>query len=615
MISRNTRGNQKALCAIPAFNLLLFTFLFASTVILKMLKAGSVGLHPKNIVCLLSRTVFQRYQEQVCGFPFVINKHNKHCLMSPLVSSKVKVLSHQWAAKPQNYLRKFANVASHSSSDVDLSRKIMLTPTIQGQLELYRRTVGESINIANRVAILFNIAKIVQKAEAQRLILAQELYDDSAYVDLLKGIALAINQCKSRHLANVMWALWKLEEEGDGLQQVCLNEILQRDVNGFNLTDICQIVGGCVHQGVKVAKIFESFQNAMLAGNVKGEELEDQHISGILTSYAKANFGSEQFFQFILGEVATRNMAVNNRTLSDIVWSFAKRGVNSESMFSLVEAEIIKRGTHSFHNISLLRILWAFLKRRKNGNSYLFKLIGNELLARVTFDNTLSNGDLASALSLLARGNVTHSKFFVIGETEILKRGISHFDSVDLVIILYSFAQMRRKPTNPNFIGNLEEELCQRNFSELREIHLAQILWSLAKLSNLESKLFNSVEPEVLKRLHNECKLSPEGVFMILRGLIETQRGSRELFEHLCSNLLKTDLSYLTESQLCEAAWCLSLAKVENEEAFSLMEKEILNRDKHHFKRHNRESLLKSFQRVGRGSKILLNFLRAGKKF
>jgi len=544
-----------------------------------------------------------------------MNKHDKHCLISPLVTSKVQVLSHQWKIKSQTYLRKFANEASHSSSDVDLNRKIMSTPTIQGQLALYRRTVGESINISNRVAFLFSIAKIAQKAEAPRQIVAQELYDDSAYVDLLKGMGLAINQCNNRHLANVMWALSKLKEDGNGLQQVCFNEILQRDVNSFNLTEVCQIVAGCVPQGVKAAKIFESFQNAMLAGNVKGEELEDQHISGILTSYAKANFGSEQFFQFILGEIAARNVAVNDRTLSDIVWSFAKRGVNSESVFSLVGAEIVKRGTHSFHDIGLLRILWAFSKRR-NGNKHLLNLIGNELLARVTSDNTLSNGHLARALWLLAKGNVLHSKLiFVTCETEILKRGISHFDSLNLVFILYSFAWRRRKPTNPDFIRNLEEELCQRNFGELYDNHLAKILWSLAKLSNLESKLFDFVETEILKRLHNECNLSPTGLCMILRGLVETQRGSRELFERLCSNLLKTDLSYLTESQLCELAWCLSLAKVENEEAFSLMEKEILNQDKHHFKRHNRESLLKSFQRVGRGSQNLLNFLKSGKKF
>ena len=580
-----------------------------------MLKAGSVGFCKKNnIVCLLSRTVFQRYLVQVCSFQFVINKHDKHCLMSPLVTSKAQVLSHQWEIKSQTYLRNFANEASHSSSDVDLNRKIMSTPTIQGQLALYKRTVGESINISNRVTFLFNIAKIVQKAEAPKQIVAQELYDDSAYVDLLKGIGLAISQCNSRHLANVMWALWKLKEEPIGLQQVCFNEILQRDVNSFNLIEVCQIVAGCVPQGVKAAKIFESFQNAMLAGNVKGEELEDQHISGILTSYAKANFGSEQFFQFILEAIAARNMAVNDRTLSDIVWSFAKRGFNSESMFSLVGAEIVRRGTHSFHDIGLLRILWAFSKRR-NGNKHLFNLIGDELLARVASDNTLSNEHLASALWLLAKGNVRHSKFFVICETEILKRGVSHFGSLNLVFILYSFARTRRKPSNPDFIRNLEEELCQRNFSELDDNHLAQILWSLAQLSNLESKLFDFVETEVLKRLHNECNLSPTGVCMMLRGLVETQKGSRELFEHLSSNLLKTDLAYLTESQLCEAAWCLSLAKVENEEAFSLMEKAILNQDKHHFKRHNRESLLKSFQRVGRGSENLLNFLRSGKKF
>lgn len=495
-----------------------------------------------------------------------------------------------------------------SNEEVALNRKIMLTMTVQGQLELYS-SVQEVVNVVSKVAFLFNIAKIVERDVTQQEVLEYEREQskegkNTAYGNLLEGIAETIDSCQCRHLANIMWALGKIKDKDNNLIQVCKHEILRRDIFSFNFAEICQIVNGCTNLKVKEPELFANFQEAILSEKFNREELKDRHISGILMSYAKANSGSNELFDFFLREVASRNMVVSNRTLADIVWSFAKKGINSASMFSLVEAEIIRRGGHSFENVDLVKILWAF-SRGDKGNIKLFYLLDSELVSRGL--HTFRNVELVEVLWSFARRNVRNAKAFNVAETEILKRGVSGFKTHELVLILYSFVRVKRDSVSVDFIKNIEADLCLRNTNEFDLGHLGQMIWSLGRLNMSESNLFDTAEAELLKcSMHS---ISRAGKLMLIRGFIKAQRGSKELYQHLYSSISAKDLSNLTEAQICEFVWCFSLAKVDAGKLFDFLEKEILHREKYHFTKRQLNVIMKSFLRVGKGSKELLNFL------
>lgn len=562
-----------------------------------------------KVLPLLTRKEVPR--AMVLLVPLLRNTRSSYSTISPLSISEQRHGYHQkMIAVPQKFYSNLKSIVTHpSDAEVNQNRKIMLTTSVQGQLELYR-SVQESVNIVSKVAFLFNIAKIVARDQTQQEILKQEIEhfkqgNSSAYADLLESIAKTIDNCQCRHLANVVWALGKIKDKDNRLIQVCRSEILCRDILSLKFAEICQIVNGFANLGIKAPEVFGNFQEAILSEKLSSKELEDQHISGILMSYAKMNNGSEELFDYFLREVVSRNMAVNSRALADMVWSFAKKGIDSNSIFSLVEAEVIRRGASNFENVDMVKILWAFSTGGK-GNIQLFYLLDSELISRGL--NNFLDIELVEIIWSFARRNVTNAKILDVAEREILNRGVSGFRTHELVLILYSFVRAKRDGVNINFVKNIEAELCLRSTKEFDSGHLSQMIWSLGRLNMSESKLFEVAEAEVLKC--NMHKVPRAGKLMLIRGFIKAQRGSKQLYQSLYSSISAKDLSNLNEAQICEFVWCFSLANIQADKLFDFLEKEILNSTKYHFTSKQRSVILKSFLRAGKGSKALLNFLK-----
>ena len=530
---------------------------------------------------------------------------NAKCIYSTVSPSLIsgKQLQHVYCSTS------CAIAAEHpSDSEIALNRKIMLTTTVKGQLELYK-TVSDFVNVVNRVTLLFNIAKIIGKDGTQRQVLKQEkeLFKQgksSAYMDLLESIANTISHCQCRHLANVMWALGKIKEKDHRLHLVCKREILHHDMLRLNYAEICQIVNGCANLDIKAPEVFSRFQEVILAGKLRSKDLEDQSISGILLSYAKTNNGSKQFFDHFLKEIASRSMMISNRALADIVWSFAKKRIYADSLFNVVEGEIIRREPFDFQNADMVKILWAFSKADK-GSKQVFYLLESALDSRGM--DTFFNGELVEIVWSFAKRMVKNSKVFDLAEREILIRGVSGFRTHELVLFLYSFILAQREDVKVSFIKKIEAELCLRDANEFDIIALSQVIWSLARVNMSGSKLFDLAETEVFKI--NMQKGSLSGKFMLMRGFIKAQRGSNKLFQFLYSSILSRDLSDLTEAQICEFVWCFSLANVESGKLFDFLEKEILNKEKYHFTRKQLNVITKGFLRVGKGSKELFQFV------
>ena len=569
------------------------------------------GVHP---LLTLTRTQVLKAVCLVAPVPPLPLSKTERSVYSAIACSGKKRMYHQLKAVPQKSSRISSTFAfeddtcNPTDAEIKLNRRIMLTLTVEGQLQLYK-SVKTSVNNVNRVAFLFNIAKIIGKDRSQHHILEHEKElakhgKSSTYIDLLDNIADVLSRCHSRHLANVMWALGKINERDHRLHLVCKQEILQQNMSSFNYAEICQIVNGCANLQVKAPEIFSRFQDVILAGNLSSNHLEDPSISGILLSYAKTNSGDKKLFHHFLKEVVSRNIMISNRVIADIVWSFAKKRIFDDDLFNLVQSEIIQRGALDFNNADIVKILWAFSRAGK-GTKQLYYLFDSALVSRGL--KTFLSGELVETVWSFAKAKMKNAEVFDLSEKEILSRGIGRFRTHELVLFLYSFTFVQREDVNVSFVEKIEEELCLRNATEFDIGALCQVTWSLAKAGVTESKLFGVAEQQVLKC--DVQKMSNSEKLMVMRGFINAQKTSKELFQFLYSSISTPNLSNLTEAQICEFVWCFSRASVKVDSLFNFLEKEILNRQKYHFSRKQLNVLKKGFLRVGKESKELYKVL------
>ena len=191
-----------------------------------------------------------------------------------------------------------------------------------------------------------------------------------------------ISKCQPRELANLMRALGKIGEKEHKLVDECENEILSRDIVGFDNAGISQIVNGCANLNLRTSRIFGKLQEAILNDQLKIEDVDDRGLSGMLSSFCQIENGSLEMFNVVLREILSRDLSrVDIRCLAQIVLSFAVMKFQADELFDRIEAEILKRGTTDFRNADLFRILWAFATAEKGGKE-LFHVLDYELVAR-----------------------------------------------------------------------------------------------------------------------------------------------------------------------------------------------------------------------------------------
>ena len=89
-----------------------------------------------------------------------------------------------------------------------------------------------------------------------------------------------ISKCQPQNLANLMWALGKIEEKEHKLVEVCEKEILSRGIVAFNNAAVCQIVNGCANLNLRTSRIFGNVQEAILNVLLKIEDFKDRHFMG-----------------------------------------------------------------------------------------------------------------------------------------------------------------------------------------------------------------------------------------------------------------------------------------------------------------------------------------------
>ena len=503
----------------------------------------------------------------------------------------------------------FSSQPRPSENDVKINKEILSLKTVKEQFELFD-SIKSSVNIVNRATMLYSIAKITGRNRNQRLLLEQEKGKsrqalNSAYLELLDSISKDIAKCNPRVLANVMWALGKLEEKNHELVQVCEKAILSRGITSFNNLQIIQIVNGCVNLDFTTSEISSTLQESIHNGQLKLSNFDNHSLSVMLMLFAKSDGCAVELFDISLEEILSRDfLLMESGDLALFVWSFAKKELKADTLFDRVEEEILRRGTANLERRGLVQILWAFSKAKKGGEQ-LFDIMDNELAIRGVegFDNS----QLLQIVWSFATRDVTNAKVFDLIKKKVCDRGVGMFQMHELVLILYSFVFARRQDNK--LVEQIESFLLTRGVEQFDNGHLCQVAWSLGRARKSDSKMFDVIEECVFQRgLH---QFSKSQKVMLLRGYVEAKRGSRKLYEGLQVSFLKSSLSNLTATEIYLLACYFSEAEnntgplINTKQLFDTLEREILTKGKFFFKDQQLNTIKKRFQKVGKGTKEL----------
>lgn len=485
------------------------------------------------------------------------------------------------------------------SDEIQYNSLIMSAKTVEEQLALFE-SIKNSSSLVNRITVLFNIAKIIQRDKQQQQALDQEREkveqnQSSVYMELLESISRDISKCETRNLANVLWALGKIKEIDHQLVQICEKEIRSRGIKAFSPVDISQIVNGCCSLNLSSTEIFPKIQEAILDIQVKMCNFENRDLAAILIYFSKTNNGSIELFDAFLEEILSRDFSmIDSCHLAAFVWSFARKERTADTLFHRVEEVILRRGTSDLKNVEFIQILWAFRSMQKGGEQF-FSLMDSELAQRGL--KSFANYELLEIMWSFGKINVK-GQIFHLAKKEVSSRGVHKFMIHELVLMLYSFVSDLGHDIK--LVSEIERELCSRDVKQFCNHHLCQAAWALGQARRWESKLFDAIETEVLQRGVQE--LTMKNKCMLLRGFLEAKRGSREFFDLLVSSFSANDFSNLNRVAICEVAWCLSNVVADVESLFDVLEKEILTKGKRYFRQKEISFIKYSFRKVGKGS-------------
>jgi len=504
----------------------------------------------------------------------------------------------------------FSSQPRPSEDDIKINKEILSLKTVIEQFELFE-SIKSSVSIVNRATMLYNIAKITGRNGNQRRVLKQEKGKsrealNSAYLELLDSISKDITKCLPWDLANVMWALGKLEEKNHELVQVCERAILSRGITAFGDVGICQIVNGCIHLDLTASGIAFALQESICNGQLKISNFNNQLLAAMLLLFAKSDrCAVHGLFHILLEEILSRDfLLMASGDLALFVWSFAKKELKADTLFDRVEEEILRRGTANLERRGLVQILWAFSKAKKGGKQ-LFDIMDNELASSGV--EGFNNSALSQIVWSFATRDVTNAKVFYLVRDEVFTRDVCIFQVHQLVLILYSFVFARRQDNR--LVEEIESELLTRDVAQFDNGHLCQVVWSLGRARKWDSKMFDVIEQIVFQRGLHQFPKSQK--FMLLRGYVEAKRLTERLYEGLQVSFLKSSFSKLTAREIYILAWCFSEAEnntgplINAGQLFDTLEREILTRGKILFKGQQLNRIKKGFRKVGKGTKEL----------
>lgn len=412
--------------------------------------------------------------------------------------------------------------------ELELNKEILSRPTVKEQLEFYK-SWKDRASLTNRITMLHHMAKIVQKHRVQAHFLQKEKEkvlhgEECAYFEILDFIADNIHACKAQGLANVLWSLGKLKEHDHRIVKVCLQEILFHDVAFFYKAEVCQILNGLTELKVKDSPVFKRVEEAIVNGKIKIKRCENRQIAGILTSFIKMGYGSEDFFKMFEDEIVERGLIeFHNGELTQILRAFAIMDIPSDGLFKRAEEEILRRSPFKLRRTEMVVILRAFAMTDK-GSEKLFAACDYEIVTRRVTD--YYSLPLCWIIWAFATRRMTNFRVFKVAAREIYQRGLNNLENDELALCLFSYV-LSEIPCG-SFLKTLEAELTSRDLETFGSIQLCQVLWACAKAGLLNPKLLHDLKDKILQQIASQNEGSAT-----VEGFLGAFIGSQEQLHHL----------------------------------------------------------------------------------
>lgn len=426
-------------------------------------------------------------------------------------------LTRQYCEMPQFFIK-----------ERSLNEEILTKRGVLDQLEFHQHH-KDKLSLLNAITMLHSIAKITHKYSEQKEVLHIERDKrkqgrESSFMELLDFIAANISSCKAQGLANLMWALGRLEEKTHPLATICESEILSHDVSLFHLVEINQILTGCAALGLRESEIFERVEESILKEILRISLCETRQLTGILLAFSKVGCGSIDFYEHVEYEILRRGLkSFHNGQIAQFVYAFASKGIHDSALFEEVEEEIMRRSTVRLRRKEMVMILWAFATAGR-GREEMFCALGNEIADKRLKE--FYSARLIWAIWSFATRGIADSKFYKAIAREIYMRGLESLTNRELSLCMYSYA-LSEIPCG-GFMEKLETEVLARDLSQFTGNELAQVAWGYGKVGLTNPKLYDYLEESVLL-----IQVTKNQASMISEGFHYANMGSKELFSHL----------------------------------------------------------------------------------
>ena len=504
---------------------------------------------------------------------------------SPSSVSPKRYFHNNSAHWDNNLFTQTSNNAGHLE-EAALREVMAAMTTVPGLLETYKNFQNTAPMVQrNRVAVLYQLTKVVQKDQQQRAFLNSDKSQEgegSLFLNLLDQISKNISESREKDLADVMWSLGKLGV-GPGKERVlvntCVEEILSRDMTAFDAGTINQILTGLAALNLKKSQLWRKVENSMLSGEIQISDFRNDESVGSLWAFSKSGNGSSKLFELYREDIYLRDMSsFKDDELSQLIFSFAKKGVEAVKLYSHTEQEVMRKGLKNFCDMKVFLVLWAFANCKSDRSfQQLFHQFDRELVSHGV--QGFQNSDLSNLVWCFSKVGVHNAKVYDIVKDEILVRGLDNFHKY-LLQILWSFAVAKKK-SYFDFNEKAALEFLSIDIQNVRRKVLCEYAWCFGRIRITNDKVFQAIEGEFLRRKESHWKYMH--IKQLLTGFANTKTGSRAIWEFLEAATLKLDFSTLKTKEISSILWPFAVMKYKTPELYNAAEKEILARNESKF--------------------------------
>ena len=492
--------------------------------------------------------------------------------------------------------------------EATLSEVILAMNSVPEVLETYKNFQDTAPMVQrNRVTVLYHITNIIQKDELQKVSLNADKSPEgerSLFLDLIGQISKHISESSGRDLASIVWCLGRIGSspgKQHALVNICVKEILSRDITAFDTGAINQILTGLAALNIKKSKVWTKMQNGIITGEIQISDFNNQELIGSLGAFAKTGHGSPELFELYREEIYLRGIpSFSGAELSQLVFSFAKRGIEADKLFSHIEQEILRKGLDSFCDMKIFLVLWAFANS-KSARTYnkLFNQINKEIVSHGV--EGFKNSDLSNIVWCFSKVGVYNAKVYDIIKDEILVRGLDTFHRY-LLQLLWSFA-MAKKEGYSDFNEKAAKEFLSivTASKSVEKKLLCEYAWCFGRLGITDEKVYQAIEMEFLGR--NITHLKYMHIKKLLSGFSHVKKGSREFWEFLENATLQLNFSTLKAAEISSILLPFAEMEYKSPQLYDVVEKEIVQRGESHFTPFELKRIKTAMLRVGRDPK------------